>query len=311
MLTGIPLFIVPILLVLFLVEVIYSYKEEKHLYQQKDTLSNIVVGIGFFLSNLLSKIVMLFAFQFIYRFHLLKISDAWYIGIIAFLACDFSYYWFHRASHEISWFWAAHVVHHSSEQYNLSVALRLPWTMNITGQYLFWIWMPLLGFSPIMTIVCLEICLYYQAFLHTETIKKLPALVEYIFNTPSHHRVHHSSNFKYLDKNHSGVLMIWDKIFGTFQEEEEKPVYGLTKKIESHNPVVIVFHEWIGMFKKAVRGGSVRNAINYIIQPPGWSHDGSSKTVKQLRKANTAFKTPHKKCNHDCSKCPFKLNPVS
>jgi hypothetical protein len=166
--------------------------------------------------------------------------------------------------------------------------------------------MPLVGFSPTMTLLSVQLCLFYQTLLHTETIRKLPSFIEYIFNTPSHHRVHHSSNLKYLDKNHAGILIIWDKLFNTFQKEEEKPVYGLTKKFESYNPVTITFHEWISMFKKMVHSGSFRNAVNYLIQPPGWSHDGSSKTIRQLKKEIALHKARGKNCDRNCAECPLK-----
>ena len=128
-----------------------------------------------------------------------------------------------------------------------------------------------------------QISLIYQFWIHTETIHKLPAPIEYIFNTPSHHRVHHGSDLKYLDKNHAGILIIWDRLFGTFQPEEERPIYGLTKNIESYNPVVIAFKTWGELFKKASASGSIKSAVNYFIKPPGWSHDGSSRTVKEMK----------------------------
>jgi sterol desaturase/sphingolipid hydroxylase (fatty acid hydroxylase superfamily) len=306
MITPLTLITIPLLVILFTIEVVHSYKEDKHLYQRRDTLSNLAVGVGYFVCNMLSKGLLFFIFQLVSKFRLYDLAERWYIWVLAVLAADLSYYWYHRACHEIGWFWAVHVVHHSSEQYNLSVAFRLPWATNITGSFLFWIWMPLVGFSPTMTLLSVQLCLFYQTLLHTETIRKLPSFIEYIFNTPSHHRVHHSSNLKYLDKNHAGILIIWDKLFNTFQKEEEKPVYGLTKKFESYNPVTITFHEWISMFKKMVHSGSFRNAVNYLIQPPGWSHDGSSKTIRQLKKEIALHKARGKNCDRNCAECPLK-----
>ena len=144
--------------------------------------------------------------------------------------------------------------------------------------------MPLLGFDPIIVLLMQQISLIYQFWIHTEAIDRLPRLLEFILNTPSHHRVHHGSDLKYLDKNHGGILIIWDRIFGTFQPEQERPRYGLTKNIQTYNPFIIAFIEWKEMFSKAFHSGSLRNGINYIIQPPGWSHDGSGKTAKQMRK---------------------------
>ncbi|HEV8508565.1 MAG TPA: sterol desaturase family protein [Chitinophagaceae bacterium] len=304
--TSFTTFVILLLVVLFIVEVIHSYKEDKHLYKKRDTLSNLAVGVGYFVCHMLSKGLQLFIFQCVSKLSLFHISELWYVWVLSILAADLSYYWFHRASHEIEWLWAVHVVHHSSEQYNLSIAFRVPWAKNFTGGVLFWIWMPLIGFSPMMTFLSIEVCLLYQVFLHTETVRTLPSFIENIFNTPSHHRVHHSSNLKYLDRNHGAILIIWDKLFSTFQKEEEKPVYGLTKKLESYNPITITFHEWITMFKKMVHSGSFRNAVNYLIQPPGWSHDGSTKTVRQLKKEIAEHKALRKKCDRNCATCPLK-----
>ena len=292
--------------VLLIVEGIHSYKEDKHLFKKSDTLSNLAVGAGYIVCNISSKGLQLFIFECVSKFSLFHISERWYVWVFSILAADIAYYWYHRASHEVGWFWAVHVFHHSSEQYNLSIAFRVPWMKNFTGGILFWIWMPLIGFNPVITFFSIEVCLLYQAFLHTEAVRKLPQFIEYIFNTPSHHRVHHSSNFKYLDKNHGGILIIWDKLFGTFQKEEEKPRYGLTTKLESYNPLKITFHEWVTMFKKMIHSGSFRNAVNYLIQPPGWSHDGSTKTLKQLKKEIAEHKALRKKCDRNCAECPLK-----
>jgi len=306
MITPLTYFIVPILIFLFIIEVAHSFKEEKHVYKRKDLFSNLIIGVGYFVCNVLSKGVLFYLFRVAHEFGPFEFSGAWYVWIVAFLAADFSYYWYHRASHEIGWFWGVHAVHHSSEEYNLSVAFRLPWVHNISGSFLFWIWMPLIGFSPLMTLVSVQLTLFYQALLHTEAIQKLPRLVEYVLNTPSHHRVHHGSDFKYLDRNHGGTLIIWDRIFGTFQQEEEKPNYGLTKKLESYDPLVISFDAWTTLLKKVARSGSWKNATNYLIQPPGWSHDGSSKTVKQMRKEFQGQINLHTNCRRNCSECPMK-----
>ncbi len=179
---------------------------------------------------------------------------------------------------------ASHVVHHSSQHYNLAAALRQTWTGNFTGSFIFWLWMPFVGFHPLVVMLMQQISLIYQFWIHTEAINKLPKPIEFIFNTPSHHRVHHSSDLKYLDKNHAGILIIWDRMFGSFQPEEEKPAYGLTKNVNTFNPVKIAFHEWGNLSKDVARGRTLSNAVKYLINPPGWSHDGRSKTTRQLRK---------------------------
>ena len=271
----------------FFLELIYSYKEEKHLYAPRDTLNNIFIGIVTYLSQAFSKLLVFYFFQLAFQFRVVSLGNSWWVWVLAFLASDFAFYWFHRLSHEISWFWASHVVHHSSEEFNLSVAIRLPWFPQLTGKFLFWIWIPFLGFDPIMMMLIMQVQDFYQGFLHTKTVQKLPGILEFIFNTPAHHRVHHSSNPEYLDKNYGAVLIVFDRIFGTFADETIKASFGLTTKRKSDQIFRIMFHEWINLFKKASKSGSIKNAINYFIKPPGWSHDGSSTTVAQMRKMNT------------------------
>ncbi|WP_207510879.1 sterol desaturase family protein [Longitalea luteola] len=276
-------FAIPGFVVLLLLEAWYSWKEQKEYYEIKDTFSSLAMGIGNVVSGLLAKLVVLAAFMLVYKVRLFTLPFTWWMWVLAFFADDLSYYWFHYTSHNMRWFWASHVVHHSSQRYNLSTALRQTWTGNLTGSFIFWMWMPLVGFHPFVVLLMQQVSLIYQFWIHTEAINLLPRPIEFIFNTPSHHRVHHGSNLKYLDKNHGGVLIIWDRLFGTFQQEEERPVYGLTKNINTFNPVQIAFREWSDMFCQARRSGSLRNAINYLLRPPGWSHNGTSKTARQMK----------------------------
>lgn len=245
------------------------------------------MGIGNVLVGFVTK-AMIFGFlSFLYKFRIFNLNAGnWWYWMLLFFADDFSYYWFHRTSHNVNWFWASHVVHHSSQHYNLAAALRQTWTGNLTGSFLFWAWMPLVGFHPIWILFMQQISLIYQFWIHTETVRKLAKPLEFILNTPSHHRVHHGCDLKYLDKNHAGILIIWDRIFGTFQREEERPRYGLTKNINSFNPVTVALETWCELFKTAIKSGSFKNAITYFVQSPGWSHDGSTKTVRQMRSAN-------------------------
>lgn len=276
-----------IALVFILIEFWHSQKENKDLFKAKETKNNLVIGAGAFLGSFISKLAVLGIFGLIYHFRFFSIGQNFGVWLVAILCTDFCYYWHHRTSHKVNWFWASHAVHHSSTDYNLSTAFRLPWTGQLTGNFLFWLWMPLIGFDPLIVMLSYDICLFYQFGLHTETVKKLPGLFEFVFNTPSHHRVHHSSDLKYLDKNHGGILIIWDRLFKTFQAEEEHPNYGLTKKPETTNPVIISFGEWISLYKRIKLTGSFKLTLKYIFQPPGWSHDGSSKTVKQLRETDS------------------------
>ncbi len=276
---------IPVFVLLLSIEAWFSYRENKKLYELKDTLGSLGLGIGNVITSLFTKVLIFGLFTFIYQFRLFNPdAGSWWYWLLLFFADDFSYYFFHRVSHHVNFLWASHVVHHSSRHYNLAAALRQTWTGNATGTFLFWAWMPLAGFHPIYILLMQQISLIYQFWIHTETIDKLPKPIELIFNTPSHHRVHHGSDLKYLDKNHAGILIIWDRLFGSFQPEEERPKYGLTKNIESFNPAVIAFKTWTDLFKKAYASGSIITGIKYFIHSPGWSHDGSSKTTHQLRK---------------------------
>ncbi len=277
---------IPGFVLLLVAEVIVTAIQQKDYYDAKDTASSLTMGIGNVVVGFVGKVIVFGAYSFVYQFRLFTIDmTQWWPWVVLFFADDFSYYWFHRISHSSRYFWASHVVHHSSQKYNLGTALRQTWTGNISGAFIFWLWLPLVGFSPVAVMTMQAISLLYQFWIHTEHISKLPAPIEYLFNTPSHHRVHHGSDLAYLDKNHAGVLIIWDRLFGTFEVERNRPTYGLTKNIDSHNPVRIAFHEWTDIARDLRRSGSLRNAFYYVFGPPGWSHDGSRKTTRQLRNA--------------------------
>lgn len=276
---------IPGFLLLLSLEAWFSYKENRDLYEKKDTWSSLSLGIGNVIVGFVTKALIWGLFTFLYQYRIFDLdANRWWYWALLFFADDFSYYWFHRTSHHVNWFWASHVVHHSSEHYNLAAALRQTWTGNATGAFLFWASMPLVGLHPIWILFMQQISLIYQFWIHTEVIDKLPKPIEFVFNTPSHHRVHHGTDLKYLDKNHGGILVIWDRLFGTFQPEEERPTYGLTKNIGSFNPFTVAFRTWKELFSAAKKAGSIKHAVNYFIRPPGWSHDGSSKTVHEMRR---------------------------
>ena len=275
---------IPGFVILLVTEVVITAIQQKDYYDAKDTASSLAMGIGNVIVGFVGKAIVFGTYSLVYQFRLVTVDmTQWWAWVLLFFADDFSYYWFHRISHSSRYFWASHVVHHSSMKYNLGTALRQTWTGNITGAFIFWIWLPLVGFSPVAVMTMQAISLLYQFWIHTEHINKLPAPIEFIFNTPSHHRVHHGSDLDYLDKNHAGVLIIWDRMFGTFEPERNRPTYGLTTNINSHNPVRIAFHEWVAIGQDIRRASSFRAAIGYIFGPPGWSHDGSRKTTKELR----------------------------
>ena len=275
---------IPGFVLLLVAEVIVTAIQHKDYYDVKDTASSLAMGIGNVIIGLVGKALVFGTYSLVYQFRLFTIDmTQWWTWLFLFVADDFSYYWFHRISHSSRYFWASHVVHHSSMKYNLGTALRQTWTGNLSGAFVFWLWLPLIGFSPIAVMAMQSISLLYQFWIHTEHISKFPAPIEFIFNTPSHHRVHHGSDLDYLDKNHAGVLIIWDRLFGTFEPEKKRPTYGLTTNINSHNPVRIAFHEWVAIGQDIRKAPSAKVALGYIFGPPGWSHDGSRKTTKELR----------------------------
>ncbi|MBS0491377.1 MAG: sterol desaturase family protein [Proteobacteria bacterium] len=253
-------------------------------YEPKDTAASLVMGLGSTLAGLLTGGLVVAATLYVYQHRLFDIPmTAVWAWVAIFLLEDLTYYWFHRLSHERRFWWAAHVNHHSSQHYNLSTALRQTWTGGIAGTWALWLPLAFLGFPPAMIAIQKGISLVYQFWIHTEAIGRMPRWFEAVFNTPSHHRVHHARNPRYLDRNYAGVLIVWDKLFGTFQPElDEEPCrYGIVKNLGDFNILRVAFHEWAGMLADVAR--HPRHALGYLFGPPGWSHDASRQTSHDLR----------------------------
>lgn len=279
---------IPIFVLLIAIEAFIDYRQKRDLYLQKDFVASQLMGIGSLVVGGVMKFLALLLYTFIYQFRIFEIGTEWWAWLILFFADDFTFYWHHRLSHEVRVLWAAHINHHSSVKMNLGTALRQSWAEQVY-KYFWWSWLPLIGFAPMMIFIMLTISLVYQFFQHTELVRKLPKPIEWIFNTPSHHRVHHGSNIKYLDQNHAGILIIWDRLFGTFQEEDDKePVkYGITTNIHTYNPFKIAGHEYINLYHDVKRAKSWKDKLRYIFMPPGWSHDGEDLRARTLRKQMT------------------------
>lgn len=245
----------------------------RDLYEVKDAAASVTMGLGSVAVSLVTKAMQLTIFNVLYRFRAFHLGRQWWVWALLFVSDEFSYYWFHRASHECRLFWASHVVHHSSQRYNLSTALRQSWTGTLTG-WIFWMWLPLVGFHPMMVLTIQAVSLLYQFWIHTELVRSLGPL-EMVLNTPSHHRVHHGSNARYIDRNHGGTLIVWDRWFGTFEPEDlvDAPRFGLTKNIHTYNPVGIAFHEWADMWRDVREAPGFRNKLGYVFGRPGWRHD--------------------------------------
>ena len=226
-------------------EALYSHIKGLHLYDGRDTAVNICMGTMGVLVRAVTKGAGLMFWYWLYQFSVFKFSDSVLVWIILFLLNEFVYYWFHRISHEKRIFWAVHVNHHSSEKMNFSTATRTPF-FNALHHNVFWAPLPLLGFDPAMIFSVELVGFLFAFFQHTQLVGKIK-YIDWIINTPSHHRVHHASNPEYLNKNYGNVLIIFDRMFGTFKEETLKPVYGITKNIKTYNVIKVIFHEWLDM----------------------------------------------------------------
>lgn len=257
-LPNIILYAAPVMISLVLLEWIISYYKKKNYYDGKDTLAATAIGLGNVAISAALKIVTFIIVLFFYNLVPWSIPFVWWAYILCFIWIDFWRYWAHRIAHENRFWWATHVTHHSSEKYNWSVSFRLGWTQHI--KLIFFIPIALAGFHPVIFFVCHQIAVLYQFWIHTEYIRRLPKPIEYIFTTPSHHRVHHARNDKYLDKNYGSTFIIWDRLFGTFQGEEEAADYGITKPIKSYNPVYLCFHEWMDIVKDIKNSKTLKEA---------------------------------------------------
>lgn len=284
---AIPVFFVTMALEAW---VLSSHRELRG-YEQRDTAASLSMGTINVLINFGAKGVQFAILTWLAGFAPWRLEPwTWQSWVLGTIAVDFCYYWFHRCSHDVRLLWAAHVNHHSSERYNLSTALRQSWTTPFTGMPFYWP-LPLLGFDPAMILVLNAVNTLYQYWIHTELVDRIGPL-EAVLNTASHHRVHHGTNVEYLDRNHAGIFIVWDKMFGTFEPERAKPVYGLTKNIRTFNLWKIAFHEYEAIWRDLGRARSLREALGYVFAPPGWSPDGSTLTSDQMRAAAARAATP-------------------
>ncbi len=279
-------FAIPAFVVLIVIEaIIGKFRPKKADYEARDTATSLFMGLGNFTFGLINFGVVASISAWVYEYRFFEIGYAWYAFVLVFFAEDFCYYWFHRWSHEHRIWWAAHINHHSSQYYNLSTALRQSWTSDIAGTWAPWLLLSLIGIPTPLIVFQKGISLVYQFWIHTEAIDRMWKPFEWFFNTPSHHRVHHATNPKYLDSNYAGILIIWDRMFGSFVPEDkgEPCRYGIVKQLASFNPLVVAFHEWIAIFKDVFSAKSLKGVFFYIFGPPGWSEDGSRMTSKMLK----------------------------
>jgi sterol desaturase/sphingolipid hydroxylase (fatty acid hydroxylase superfamily) len=279
----------PLYFVVIGLEILLSHLQHQKTYTIKDTLQNIyLMLVNGSLDLLFRGIYAGVILTWFYNHRITPIATPWLYWVLLFLLEDFLYYWLHRTDHYCRLFWATHVTHHSSSHYNLTVGFRSS-VFEPLYRFIYFIPLAVLGFKPLDIVFVYSATQIWGILVHTEKIGKLGWL-EYILVTPSHHRVHHASNVKYLDKNMGMFLIIWDKLFGTFQSElppqHYQPIqYGLTKPIEKETPITLIFHEWGNIRNDLKRKDiTLRQKLGYLFGPPGWSHDGSRKTSVQLRK---------------------------
>ncbi|MGB0905919.1 MAG: sterol desaturase family protein [Maricaulaceae bacterium] len=284
----VTLLAIPFFFAAILVEVLcVRFLRAKGSLHAKDDLVSIFMGLGSVAANAVAAFITVGALLWAKQFQLYVIPLTLWSLALCFLLDDLRYYLHHRIAHRCRWVWAMHIVHHSSQRFSMAVALRQGWTKHFTGTMFLKIPLVLIGFDPILVIFCGAVNAIYQFFLHTETVHKLPRWYEAVFNTPSHHRVHHGKNPQYLDANYAGTLIVWDRMFGTFVAEEEGsyPNYGLVKDFETFNPFKIFVHEYWGIAKDVFGPKrSLKARLAYILAPPGWSHDGSRQSSEDIKR---------------------------
>lgn len=278
----------PFVFLFTIIEFLVSRFGEHKSYENKETIGSLLVGLGNLTVNLLMKTVLIYGAIWIYNLLPWRMELNWWTLVPCFIIYDCCSYWSHRISHYNRFFWATHVVHHSAEHYNLTVAFRQSWVQHF--KTVFFIPVAMLGFHPVIFLIASQLSTLYQFWVHTEAIGKLHPFIERYFGTPSNHRVHHGSQEKYLDKNFGATFMIWDHLFGSFQYEEEKPIYGLTTPLENKtNPFILNFHEYRDMLKDVKNSDGIKECLFFIFASPAkiYKHklDAEQKKIKQVNTA--------------------------
>ncbi|WP_330927371.1 sterol desaturase family protein [Candidatus Sororendozoicomonas aggregata] len=250
----------------------HPYYNPSARYRLPDVFANLSLGLFYQLGEKLAGAYVMAIYFSLFEFKLFTIAPTLWSFILLLVLQDFCYYWFHRMSHNVRWMWASHVVHHSSQSLNFSTAFRQSFTYPLSGMWLFWIPLVMLGFPPETVLLVVMVNLFYQFFIHSQVVPPL-GWIEWVFNTPRHHRVHHAKNPNYIDKNFGGLLIIWDRLFGTFKaESESEPCrYGIPKQVNSYDPLLLTFHEWRDMLKDALKPGkTLKQRLKHLYSYPSW-----------------------------------------
>jgi sterol desaturase/sphingolipid hydroxylase (fatty acid hydroxylase superfamily) len=277
---------IPGFVTLIVVEMVWARRTGRtRAFELRDTAVSLGLGLGSVVAGLMAAGTIAASLDLVQAASPWRIGWHWWAWIACFVADDLAYYWQHRAGHRVRWFWASHVNHHSSQHYNLSTALRQTWTGMLAFTFVFRLPMVAVGFEPGMVLTCAAFNLIYQFWIHTEAIGRLPNWFEAVFNTPSHHRVHHATNPRYLDRNFAGTFIVWDRMFGTFEAEVsgDSIRYGIVRQLGSFNLLHAAFHEWVAMLRDVARAPWWAK-LAYLWCEPGWSHDGSRETSEMIRR---------------------------
>lgn len=285
LLEKVPFYALFIYVGLVAIDLALELKRKRKAYRLNDTLCSLTMG-GFYVGmHALLKGFTVGAFFLAHEFAIFDFGTSWVAFIACYLFVDLLVYWYHRFTHEVRFGWAAHICHHSSREFNMGgTAFRQSFFEPVMEPFFYAI-AALVGFNPVMALVALELNLIYMFWVHLRDCGKLHPAFEYLFSTPSHHRVHHACNVKYLDKNYGGTFIIWDRLFGTFAEEEEEPDFGVLQQLDHNNPIRASFDSWASLFHDVWHAKGLANKVKYLIMPPGWAPDGQGLTTRQRQAA--------------------------
>lgn len=277
----------PVFVVLILVELIAARtgRARSVRFEARDSLTSMLMGLLSGVPGAFTGSVVVALGAVVYQYRLFDLGYGLPVFIAAFILDDLAYYLFHRSAHRVRWFWASHVIHHSSRHYNLTTALRQTWTGFFSASFIFRWPLLLIGFPWEVVVFVSGLNLVYQFWIHTEAVDRLPRWFELVMNTPSHHRVHHATNPRYLDANYAGVFIVWDRWFGTFVPETASDPcrYGIVKNLGTFNPLRVAVHEWVSIARDLVRVRSLRDLCGYLFGPPGWRPDGGGETTAAIK----------------------------
>lgn len=282
----IPIYALYIYSILILIELAFELAQKVRGYKLADTLCSLTMGGFYVIMTTVMRGFTLWLFYLAHEYAFFDFGQSWISFIGCYIVMDLAFYWYHRFIHEVRFGWAAHVAHHSSQEFNLgATALRQSFAEPLLEPF-FYVSIVLIGFDPLMALVALQINLIYMFWVHLRRFPKMHPLIEWIFVTPSHHRVHHAANIQYLDKNYSGTFIVWDRLFGTFAKEDATPEFGIIDQLGHNNPIKASFASWVSLASDVWRAKGIGNKVGLVCKPPGWAPDGKGMTTRQIQAAS-------------------------